>query len=123
MLLAAAQHLPPWGAFSGTLNLIFQPAEEGHGGAKATMDDGLFTRFPCDAVFAMHNMPGQPQGKLLLREGATMASSDGLTITLSGKGTHGAMPHFGVIRWWPAPPSCWACSPSWHATSIPRPWR
>ena len=96
MLLAAAQHLAAVGRFSGTLNLIFQPAEEGHGGAKAMMDDGLFTRFPCDAVFAMHNMPGQPQGKLLLREGATMASSDGLTITLTGKGTHGAMPHFGV---------------------------
>ena len=96
MLLAAARHIAEHGRFSGTLNLIFQPAEEGLGGAKAMMDDGLFERFPCDAIFGMHNMPGHPQGRLLLREGATMASSDGLTITLTGKGSHGAMPHHGV---------------------------
>ena len=93
MLLSAAEHIARAGRFSGTLNLIFQPAEEGLGGAKAMMDDGLFERFPCDAIFAMHNMPGHRQGQLLLRDGATMASSDGLTITLTGKGSHGAMPH------------------------------
>ena len=96
MLLAAAHHIAEHGRFSGTLNLIFQPAEEGLGGAKAMMDDGLFERFPCDAIFAMHNMPGYPQGKLLLREGPLMASSDGLTITLSGKGSHAAVPQHGI---------------------------
>ncbi len=93
MLLAAAKHIAQHVQFSGTLNLIFQPAEEGLGGAKKMMEDGLFTQFPCDAVFAMHNMPGHPQGHLVLREGPMMASSDYVTITLDGKGGHGAMPH------------------------------
>ncbi|MDP3761755.1 MAG: M20 aminoacylase family protein [Ramlibacter sp.] len=93
MLLAAAQHLAEHGRFSGTLNLIFQPAEEGGGGALRMMDDGLFEKYPCDAVFAMHNMPGIPQGRLVLREGAAMASSDYATVTLTGIGGHGAMPH------------------------------
>lgn len=93
MLLAAARHLAEKGRFSGTLNLIFQPAEEGLGGARKMMDDGLFKQFPCDAVFAMHNMPGHPQGHLVLREGPMMASSDYVTITLDGQGGHGAMPH------------------------------
>jgi len=92
MLLAAARHLAEHGRFSGTLNLIFQPAEEGGGGALRMMADGLFERHPCDAVFAMHNMPGVPQGHLVLREGAAMASSDYATITLEGKGGHGALP-------------------------------
>ena len=93
MLLAAARHLAQDGRFDGTLNLIFQPAEEGGGGALRMMDDGLFDRYPCDAVFAMHNMPGMPQGRLVLREGAAMASSDYATVTLTGIGGHGAMPH------------------------------
>jgi len=93
MLLAAAKHIAQNLQFSGTLNLIFQPAEEGLGGAKKMMQDGLFTQFPCDAVFAMHNMPGHPQGHLVLRDGPMMASSDYVTITLDGKGGHGAMPH------------------------------
>jgi hippurate hydrolase len=93
MLLAAAKHIAAEVQFSGTLNLIFQPAEEGLGGARKMMEDGLFQQFPCDAVFAMHNMPGQPQGHLVLREGPMMASSDYVTITLDGKGGHGAMPH------------------------------
>jgi hippurate hydrolase len=93
MLLAAAKHIASHVAFNGTLNLIFQPAEEGLGGAKKMMEDGLFKRFPCDAVFAMHNMPGQPQGHLVLREGPMMASSDYVTITIDGQGGHGAMPH------------------------------
>jgi hippurate hydrolase len=96
MLLAAAQHLAQRGDFSGTLNLIFQPAEEGGGGALRMMDDGLFDNYPCDAVFAMHNMPGVPQGRLVLREGAAMASSDYATVTLTGVGGHGAMPHRAV---------------------------
>lgn len=93
MLLAAAQHLAANGDFCGTLNLIFQPAEEGGGGALRMMDDGLFDKYPCDAVFAMHNMPGVPQGQLVLREGAAMASSDYASVTLTGVGGHGAMPH------------------------------
>ena len=93
MLLAAAQYLAERGDFSGTLNLIFQPAEEGGGGALRMMDDGLFDKYPCDAVFAMHNMPGVPQGRLVLREGAAMASSDYATVMLTGVGGHGAMPH------------------------------
>ncbi len=96
MLLAAAQHLAQQGDFSGTLNLIFQPAEEGGGGALRMMDDGLFDKYPCDAIFAMHNMPGVPQGRLVLREGAAMASSDYATVTLTGVGGHGAMPHRAV---------------------------
>jgi hippurate hydrolase len=93
MLLAAARHLSEHASFDGTLHLIFQPAEEGAGGALRMMADGLFERFPCDAVFAMHNMPGIEQGHLALREGAAMASSDYATITLHGIGGHGAMPH------------------------------
>ena len=96
ILLAAAKHLAEHGQFDGTLNLIFQPAEEGLGGAKKMMDDGLFEQFPCDAIFAMHNMPGFPQGKLLLRDGATMASSENITITLEGQGGHGALPHVAI---------------------------
>ena len=96
MLLAAAQHLAKCSDFSGTLNLIFQPAEEGGGGALKMMDDGLFNKYPCDAIFAMHNMPGVPQGRLVFREGAAMASSDYVTVTLNGVGGHGAMPHLTV---------------------------
>ncbi|MCK9512669.1 MAG: M20 family metallopeptidase [Pigmentiphaga sp.] len=96
MLLAAARHLAHHGEFSGTLNLIFQPAEEGGGGARRMMEEGLFDRFPCDAVFAMHNGPGVPQGRLVFREGAMMASSDYATITLHGVGGHGAEPHLTV---------------------------
>jgi hippurate hydrolase len=92
-LLAAAQHLATQGTFEGTLNLIFQPAEEGGGGALKMMEDGLFDRFPCDAIFAMHNMPGYEQGQLIFRSGPTMASSDYATVTLHGVGGHGAMPH------------------------------
>ena len=93
MLLAAAQLLAHSPAWSGTLNLIFQPAEEGGGGALKMMDDGLFERFPCDAIFAMHNMPGFAQGQLVFRSGPTLASSDYVTVTLHGHGGHGAMPH------------------------------
>ena len=93
MLLAAARHLAERCVFDGTLHLIFTPAEEGRAGAQRMIDEGLFERYPCDAVFAMHNMPGIEQGRLVLREGAAMASSDYATITLTGIGGHGAMPH------------------------------
>ena len=93
MLLGAAKYLAEEGRFSGTLNLIFQPAEEGLGGATRMIDDGLFDKYPCDAVYAMHNAPGFAQGHLGFRTGATLASSDYATVTLTGVGGHGAMPH------------------------------
>ena len=93
MLLAAAKYLAQKGRFSGTLNVIFQPAEESGGGALRMIEDGLFDRFPCDAIFAMHNMPGLAQGHLLFREGPALASCDDVTITLAGTGGHGAAPH------------------------------
>ena len=92
MLLAAARLLAA-ADFDGTLNLVFQPAEESLGGAVRMIEDGLFDKYPCDAIFSMHNMPGIAQGRLVLREGAMMASSDYVTITLHGTGGHGAMPH------------------------------
>jgi len=96
MLLCAAKALAESGDFSGTLNLIFQPAEEygtDDSGAVRMLRDGLFDKYPCDAIFGMHNMPGWPQGHLVFREGAMMASSDKVYITLQGHGGHGAMPH------------------------------
>lgn len=96
MLLAAAKVLAERKCFSGTLNLIFQPAEEygpPESGAMRMIKDGLFDKYPCDAIFAMHTMPGWPQGQLVFREGALMASSDKVSITLNGHGGHGAMPH------------------------------
>ena len=93
MLLAAAHQLAQDASLSGTLHLIFQPAEEHPGGARLMIEQGLFDRFPCDAVFAMHNMPGIEQGRLVFRDGPAMASSDDVTITLTGIGGHGAMPH------------------------------
>ena len=94
ILLAAAHHLAKYARFDGTLNVIFQPAEEGLGGATRMMNDGLFERFPCDQVFALHNAPGLPVGHFALRHGCMMASSDTVTITVKGKGGHGAMPQF-----------------------------
>ncbi|WP_368620436.1 M20 aminoacylase family protein [Paraburkholderia sp. BR13444] len=96
MLLAAARYLAHEKSFDGTLNLIFQPAEEGLAGAKKMLDDGLFERFPCDAVFAMHNMPGFPTGKLGFMPGSFMASSDTVIIKVIGRGGHGAVPHKAV---------------------------
>ena len=92
-LLAAACLIAEEADFDGTLHLIFQPAEEGGGGALRMMADGLFQRFACDAVFALHNMPGIETGHFHFRQGPSMASSDYLTVTLHGVGGHGAMPH------------------------------
>ncbi len=92
-LLAAAQAIADSARFQGTVNLIFQPAEEGAGGAVRMIDDGLFERFPCDAIFAMHNMPGLAAGSFMFRSGPTMASSDDVTVHLTGVGGHGTMPH------------------------------
>jgi hippurate hydrolase len=92
-LLAAAKKIAEEKKFNGVLNLIFQPAEEGAGGALAMIKDGLFEKFPCDAIFAFHNMPGIPQGKVVFRSGPMMASSDYITVRLSGIGGHGGFPH------------------------------
>jgi hippurate hydrolase len=96
MLLAAAKHLARTKSFDGTLNLIFQPAEEGLAGAKKMLEDGLFDAFPCDAVFAMHNMPGYPTGKFGFLPGSFMASSDTVIVKVTGRGGHGAVPHKAV---------------------------
>ncbi|MDF2152517.1 M20 aminoacylase family protein [Vibrio sp. CAU 1672] len=96
MLLAAAWYLSRHREFSGTVHFIFQPAEEGLGGAKVMLDEGLFERFPCQRIYGMHNMPGIPKGQFWLREGAILASSDRFTIEISGKGGHAAMPHQAV---------------------------
>jgi hippurate hydrolase len=95
-LLAAAHAIAQDVRFSGTLHLIFQPAEEGAGGAVQMMADGLFEKFPCDAVFALHNMPGVEAGHFVFRSGPTMASSDDVFVTLKGMGGHGAMPHKSI---------------------------
>ncbi|WP_374419738.1 M20 aminoacylase family protein [Chromobacterium sp.] len=98
MLLAAACELARRESWRGTAHLIFQPAEEGHGGsgAKRMLDDGLFRLFPCDAIFAMHNMPGFPAGQLGFRPGPFMASTDTALIRIQATGGHGAVPHKAV---------------------------
>ncbi|WP_166365921.1 M20 aminoacylase family protein [Pseudomonas akapageensis] len=95
-LLAAGKYLAQSRGFKGTLHLIFQPAEEGLGGARKMLEDGLFERFPCDAIFAMHNVPGHPAGHLGFYSGPFMASADSVTITVIGTGGHGAVPHKAI---------------------------
>lgn len=96
MLLAAAKHLAHHRDFEGTVHVIFQPAEEGHGGAKAMIDDGLFERFQIDAVFGMHNWPGMEVGSFGVTPGPIMASSNTFAIHIEGKGAHAAMPNLGA---------------------------
>lgn len=95
-LLYAAEYLARTRQFNGTLQLIFQPAEELLYGGRVMVEDGLFDQFPCDAIFGLHNMPGQPLGKIGLRDGAMMASSDTLHIEVKGVGGHGAVPEHTV---------------------------
>ena len=93
ILLAAAKYIAsPACQFNGTVHVIFQPAEEAIGGADLMIKDGLFERFPCDCVFALHNMPGLPAGKLGFYAGNFMASADTVKITIHGYGGHGAQP-------------------------------
>ena len=96
VLLGTAKYLSENKNFSGTIHLIFQPAEEVLGGAKAMIDDGLFDKFPMDAVYGLHNWPGLPVGQIAVNDGPMMASFDTFEITLTGKGTHAAMPHLGA---------------------------
>jgi hippurate hydrolase len=96
MLLAAAQHLARTPQFDGRVVLIFQPAEEGGAGARKMIEDGLFERFPCDAVFAIHNWPGLEVGQLGVPHGPAMASTSEFEIVVEGHGAHAAMPDLGV---------------------------
>lgn len=97
MLLAAAWHLAQARDLDGTVNFIFQPAEEmGKAGALKMIEDGLFQRFPCEAVFALHNFPVGQVGAFALNHGALMASSNTWRVTLTGRGTHASMPHTGI---------------------------
>jgi len=96
MLLGAAKYLAETRNFDGTVHFIFQPAEEGIGGARAMIEDGLFRRFPCDVIFGMHNRPGMPLGKFAVRSGPMMAGGAFFDIDIEGRGTHGARPEAGV---------------------------
>jgi hippurate hydrolase len=95
MLLGAALHLAERRNFSGTVHFIFQPAEEGRGGAEAMISDGLLDRFPLDAVYGLHNMPGMAPDEMAVVAGPQLASSDRWTVTFTGVGTHGGKPHLG----------------------------
>ncbi len=95
MLLGAAQYLAEHGHFDGIVVFIFQPAEEHGDGAKAMIEDGLFERFPVDAVYAIHNFPSLATGKFAVRAGSMMAAEDNFEITINGVGCHAAMPHLG----------------------------
>jgi amidohydrolase len=96
MLLAAARHLAASRSFAGTVILIFQPAEEGGAGADRMIREGLFDRFPCDAVFALHNWPGLAVGQFAVAPGPMMASTNEFDIRVTGRGGHAAMPHLTV---------------------------
>jgi len=96
MLLGAARYLHDTRRFDGIAYLIFQPGEEGYAGAKAMIEDGLFVRFPAERLYALHNWPGLPLGKIGITPGAAMAAADRIEITIDGRGGHGAHPHAAI---------------------------
>jgi hippurate hydrolase len=96
MLLAAARYLASTRRFDGTVYLIFQPGEEGFGGGKAMVEDGLFVRFPADQIYALHNWPGLPPGQIAVRPGPMMAAADRIEIHIEGRGGHGAHPYLSI---------------------------
>ena len=96
MLLGAARYLAETRNFDGVVHFIFQPAEEGLGGARAMIEDGLFEKFPCEAIFGMHNRPGLPLGQFAVRAGPIMAAGAFFDIRVTGKGAHGALPETGI---------------------------
>jgi hippurate hydrolase len=96
MLLGTARYLAETRNFSGTVHLIFQPAEEGLAGAKAMLDDGLLERFPCDAIYGIHNIPDMPLGTVKALTGTALAAIDYFSVVLRGKSSHGAHPHQGI---------------------------
>ncbi len=101
MLLGAACHLSKTRDFDGTIHFIFQPAEENLAGGRVMVQEGLFERFPVEAVYGMHNWPGMEIGTFAVREGPMMASADFFELTLTGRGGHGAYPHMSRDPFWP----------------------
>ena len=96
MLLGAARHLARTRNFDGIVHFIFQPAEENEGGGRVMVQEGLFDKFPCAAVYGMHNMPGIAVGQMAVQDGPALASSDSWEVIMRGRGTHGAKPHLGT---------------------------
>ncbi|CCE01683.1 M20 aminoacylase family protein [Bradyrhizobium sp. STM 3809] len=96
MLLGAARYFASTRRFSGEVIAIFQPAEEGLGGARRMLSDGLFDRFPCDEIYGLHTWPNAPVGRISLKIGAAMAAADNFDIVVTGRGSHGAQPHYAI---------------------------
>ena len=96
MLLGAARYLAQTRNFDGTVHLIFQPAEEGGGGGRVMVEEGLFEKFPCEAVYALHNWPGLPPGKIAVRPGPMLAATDEIKLKVRGRGGHAALPHLAT---------------------------